>query len=359
LKTGANFDFEAKSSYSVRVQSTDGAGGSFSKQFTISVKNLNEEPTDIALTEDSIDENQPSGTTIGALSATDPDTGQTHTFALANGGCGGGSFDNGSFSISGGELKSAEAFNFEAKDSYTICVRATDSGLANPSFDKQFTIRIIDVNDPPFAGADSYSGVIGNTLAVLGTSGSGPHVVLTGNVLNSTGTSGGLTATGSSGDCTFATPTCTGGTIQGTTGAGVSLTNTANVSLTRVRIVNAGTHGVQGTGVNNPDFSTMLGNISGTLNITNSTLNKWVERGVYIENDTGSLAVNVTNSTFQDNRDEDATPGTPDFGGTALLITRTGTGSSTSTRWAAASTRSTGRPFSSRPKVRVAITTST
>src|SRR5207247_1011841 len=52
------------------------------------------------------------------------------------------------------------------------------------SFDKQLTITINDVNDAPVAVADGpYNGVIGNTLAVLGTTGSGPNVVLTGNVL--------------------------------------------------------------------------------------------------------------------------------------------------------------------------------
>jgi len=189
LKTNAIFDFETKSSYLIRVRSTDSGSLFFEKQFTISVNDVNEAPSDISLSHSSTDENQPVATTIGALTATDPDTGQTHSFTLQNTGCGGGPFpDNGSFSISSGDLKSAVSFNYETKPSYTICVRTTDNGSPNLSFDKQFTITINDVNDAPVAAADSYSGAIGNTLAVVGTTGSGPNVVLTGNVLTNNDT---------------------------------------------------------------------------------------------------------------------------------------------------------------------------
>src|SRR5262249_6787077 len=45
LKTAASFNFEAKSSYSIRVRSTDAGGLSTEKVFTISVSNVNEPPT--------------------------------------------------------------------------------------------------------------------------------------------------------------------------------------------------------------------------------------------------------------------------------------------------------------------------
>ncbi len=44
LQTAASFDFEAKSSYSIRVQSTDSGGLSIQKIFTISVTDVNEPP---------------------------------------------------------------------------------------------------------------------------------------------------------------------------------------------------------------------------------------------------------------------------------------------------------------------------
>jgi large repetitive protein len=190
LKTNAIFDFETKASYSIRVKSTDSGSLSFEKVFTISVNDVNEAPTDISLSNNSIDENQPSNTTIGALTATDPDTGQTHSFTLQSSGCSGSFPDNASFSTSGGDLKSAVSFNYEVKNSYTICVRATDNGTPTLSFDKQFTITINDINDAPVASADSYSGAIGNTRATLQISPapSGPNVALTGNVLTNNDT---------------------------------------------------------------------------------------------------------------------------------------------------------------------------
>ena len=58
----------------------------------------NRPPTGIALSNASVAENQPVGTTVGTLSAGDPDPGDTHSFALVPGQ---GSDDNGSFQIVG------------------------------------------------------------------------------------------------------------------------------------------------------------------------------------------------------------------------------------------------------------------
>src|ERR671925_300482 len=188
LQSAASFDFETKNSYTICVRSTDAGGLFFDKTFIISVTNVNEAPTEIQLSNNDIDENQPSATPIGNLTATDPDAGQTHTFTFSTS-CTGGPFDNSSFQISGNSLQSAVSFNYEVKNSYTICVRATASGSPPLSLDESFNITINDVNDPPVATADgSYNGVIGNTLAVLSTTGSGPHVVLTGNVLTANDT---------------------------------------------------------------------------------------------------------------------------------------------------------------------------
>ncbi len=75
LQTAAAFDFESKSSYSIRVRSTDQGGLSTEKVFTVSVTDANEAPTDIALSASSIAENQASGTTVGSFGTTDPDAG--------------------------------------------------------------------------------------------------------------------------------------------------------------------------------------------------------------------------------------------------------------------------------------------
>ena len=135
------------------------------------------------MTPATVAENQPAATTVGALAAIDVDAGQTHTFSLQPSGCGGSFPDTGSFTLVGNSLRTAASFNFEVKNSYAVCVRATDNGAPVASFDKVLTVAVSNVNDPPVASQDDYSGAVGNTLAVLGVAGTGPHVVLTGNVL--------------------------------------------------------------------------------------------------------------------------------------------------------------------------------
>ncbi len=145
LKTNAVF--AGVGSKSIRVRSTDRNGLSFDKDFSISVTSSgNQAPTNITLSAASIAENQAVNTTVGTLSTTDPDTGNTFTYALVNTGpCPGP--DNGSFNISGSSLRTNTAFNFEVKSSYAICVRTTDQGAL--SYDKAFTITVTDVNEAP------------------------------------------------------------------------------------------------------------------------------------------------------------------------------------------------------------------
>ena len=112
----------------------------------------NHAPTDIALSNASVAENEPVGTTVGTLSATDPDPAATFTFSLV---AGAGDTDNGSFTIAGTTLKTNAVFDFETKNSYSIRVRVTDG--YGGSREEQFTITVTDVVEdiPPTAVDDS------------------------------------------------------------------------------------------------------------------------------------------------------------------------------------------------------------
>jgi VCBS repeat-containing protein len=112
----------------------------------------NAEPTGISLSADSVEENRPSGTAVGTLSATDPDQGDTFTYELVSGT---GDSGNGSFQISGDELQTKEALDSEERSSYSIRVRVTDAG--GLSFDQVFTIHVSNVNERPEAHDDSLS----------------------------------------------------------------------------------------------------------------------------------------------------------------------------------------------------------
>jgi LPXTG-site transpeptidase (sortase) family protein len=154
LLTAASFNFEVKSSYDICVQSTDsnspdGSHLSITKAFSISVGDVNEAPDSLSLSATQLDEDQPTGTLIGDLSATDPDTtGETFSYSLVtSAGC--DSSDNSSFSVSGNQLFSAASLDYETQSSYHVCLRVTDSGVGALSYDKSFTITLNNVNDPP------------------------------------------------------------------------------------------------------------------------------------------------------------------------------------------------------------------
>jgi gliding motility-associated-like protein len=144
LKAAAAFDFETKSSYTVRVRTTDAGGLTFEKAITITVLNINDAPTNLALSATTINENNAVGAIIGELSSTDQDAGDTHSYTLVSGT---GSTDNASFSIDGNYLKAKVAFDFETKSSYTVRVRTTDAG--GLTFEKAITITVININDAP------------------------------------------------------------------------------------------------------------------------------------------------------------------------------------------------------------------
>ncbi|WP_420319290.1 T9SS type A sorting domain-containing protein [Ekhidna sp.] len=144
LITSEVFNFETKSSYTVRIQTTDSEGASFSKAFSIDVNDVSESPTDISLSNQELPENQSSGFTIGMFTSTDEDAGESYTYSLANGE---GDSDNSLFEIVGANLLSDTTFDFETKSVYTIRVETNDSNLG--TFSKSFSISITDTNDAP------------------------------------------------------------------------------------------------------------------------------------------------------------------------------------------------------------------
>lgn len=136
-------------------------------------------------------------------------------------------------------------------------------------------------------------------------------------VLSNVG-AGGVQVTGNGGECTRAAPACSGGTLQSTTGDGVSLNGVQRVRLNRVRVLNTGGHGIAGTstsgltlasslvqGAGDADdeagifFATANGsNLTGTDSIVGSVVHAPADAGVYIHNYGGTLNLVVEGSTF-------------------------------------------------------------
>ncbi|WP_284535056.1 Ig-like domain-containing protein [Nocardioides sp. T2.26MG-1] len=114
----------------------------------------NDRPTAVVLSPDTVAENEPAGTVVGLLSATDPDRGDRHTFRLVGGE---GADDNGSFTVDGDRLLTVAELDFEADPVLSVRVRATDAEGAKR--EQALTIHVIDVgeNAAPVAVDDRFS----------------------------------------------------------------------------------------------------------------------------------------------------------------------------------------------------------
>jgi hypothetical protein len=150
-------------------------------------------------------------------------------------------------------------------------------------------------------------------------------------VLNGTGASGSLSVTGSgSAD--------SGGVIQFTTGAAISLTNTLHPQFTRMNIHDIGQNGIDGQQVTNFTLTnTTINNVgtaaagqynenniafndagaftsssvSGTVTITNNTLTNARRHGIQIENGTGTIAsLTISNNVLTSSTSAAASLGT-------------------------------------------------
>jgi RHS repeat-associated protein len=146
LRLNNSADFESKSSYSLRIRTTDQDGLFSEKAIAISVLDLNEAPTEINLSSTSIDENSPVDKVIATLSSSDPDAEDTHTYSLV---AGEGDTDNNSFNLVGNELRLNNSADFESLSNYSIRIRSTDAvGLFK---DEIVTISVKDILEAEFS----------------------------------------------------------------------------------------------------------------------------------------------------------------------------------------------------------------
>jgi len=151
LKTDRIFDFETKDTYSIRVKSDDGNGGTLEKVFSISVSDVNDVPSDISLYNTEVTEYMSIGTEVTNISTTDQDSADSHSYDLTGGA------DSSAFAIDGVTLITNTIFDYDRQDSYTIRIRSTDSG--GESYEKDFVITVSGEPDttPPdvtFSPAD-------------------------------------------------------------------------------------------------------------------------------------------------------------------------------------------------------------
>ncbi len=144
LKPRVALNFEAKSSYSVRIKASDGIYDT-SKQFTITVKDENDKPDSIEISKTKILTGQDAGTIVGYLTTYDQDLGDTHIYQLIEGGS--------VFFITGSELRISSSLIYDElipeNNFYSIKIRSTD--LSDGIKEEYFQIEVVQFIDeiPP------------------------------------------------------------------------------------------------------------------------------------------------------------------------------------------------------------------
>jgi Tol biopolymer transport system component len=103
---------------------------------------LDEAPSDITLSQSTVDNHAARGTAVGTFSTVDLDASDTFTYTLVSGE---GDSDNAAFVIVGDQLKVFGSVNFFTQSSYSIRVRSTDA-LGRQSYEKVFTIGVVPSN---------------------------------------------------------------------------------------------------------------------------------------------------------------------------------------------------------------------
>lgn len=132
----------------VSLSVNDGDAVSIPVIKTITVTAVNDTPTRLTLSKQTISENVIPGTAVGTFTPTDPDANEHFTFSLISGE---GDEDNQAFQIEGNSLIINVSPDYETKNLYRI--RAVVSDAGGLTLEQAFTLTILDVDEIPPAGS--------------------------------------------------------------------------------------------------------------------------------------------------------------------------------------------------------------
>ncbi|MBK7172697.1 MAG: cadherin domain-containing protein [Bacteroidales bacterium] len=148
VANSAAMNYEINPVFNLSIQVHDNGIGSLSSQavITINLVNANEAPV-ISNQSFSIAENSTNGTTVGTVSATDPDAGQTLTYSIQSG----NSSSAFALNTTSGLLtvSNSAALDFETTPVYLLIVKVQDNGTGSLSSNATVTVTLQNVNDQP------------------------------------------------------------------------------------------------------------------------------------------------------------------------------------------------------------------
>ncbi|HET7525450.1 MAG TPA: cadherin-like domain-containing protein [Burkholderiaceae bacterium] len=132
-------DVGADNGYDVTVQVSDGAQAA-TQAIRVNVGNVNEAPTALQISGDSVVERSAAGTVVGTVRAIDPDAGDLFSFSLV-------ADANGRFAIdpASGQLRvaNAAALDFASASQHTLIVQVTDAG--GLSYQQSVVVQVMPI----------------------------------------------------------------------------------------------------------------------------------------------------------------------------------------------------------------------
>lgn len=143
LGTAPNLTYTAAGGFtgtdSFTFKTNDGKYDSPPATVTITVDQAPAAPTSLTLSSLEIPVNLPNGSYLAALTTTDPNLDDTHTYALMDGA---GDTDNDLFAIVGNQLRTAADFSGQTGNLFGVRIRTTDQG--GLFFEQSFTLQAVE-----------------------------------------------------------------------------------------------------------------------------------------------------------------------------------------------------------------------
>lgn len=189
LKLVAPLNYEFMNIYTLEIIAKDTVHSLVSEEvdIVIQVLDVNESPTfNVSSTTFNVNENQPAGSIIGLVGATDDDIGDTSVQFTLTSGSSNGEFSIGQLGMSMNLKVGNNGLDFETKRSYTLVVTAEDSGGLSAT--STIIVNVNDVDDVEITsvkiGANGLSTSGGEILSIFGTNfglkdGTSTNVVVT------------------------------------------------------------------------------------------------------------------------------------------------------------------------------------
>ncbi len=156
VSNGTMLDYETTPTFNLTIQVQDNGVGNLTAQATITVNltDVNEVP----IIQDqgfAVAENTTNGIQFGAVTATDPDNGQTLTFSITSGNT------NNAFNISSatGELtvSNGTMLDYETTPTFNLTIQVQDNGVGNLTAQATITVNLTDVNEVPVIQNQSFT----------------------------------------------------------------------------------------------------------------------------------------------------------------------------------------------------------